>query len=99
MIHRRCRTLINGKPAVWGPELWRLFGQHVDHRGYIVTHANYYEPRPYVDQYNRGSAERGFVYTLQTRQVCFARLPPTSPPAVVGGDGEAERQATEEHPN
>lgn len=63
------RTSINGKPAPW-PEAvqakwiaatkdWPV-GDAVQ-----VTDSNYFTPRPYVDEYNRGSRTEGFTYTIR----------------------------------
>lgn len=68
------KTSTNGQPAEWTDEIklkWKGATKtwppdDVTH----VTHANYFTPRPYVDEYNRGSKEEGFVYTLNHRRVC-----------------------------
>ena len=36
---------------------------------YYVWSCNYFRPRPYVDEYNRGSPDEGFVYTTSDRKV------------------------------
>lgn len=57
--------LVNGKPGEW-PErverLWKekvLFGD-----GETCERANWFTPRPFVDEYNQGSKTEGFVYTV-----------------------------------
>lgn len=61
-------TSICGKDAPWTPEIkkkWKLvIAAHFDGETRAVLDANYYTPRPYVDQYNSGSREEGFTYTL-----------------------------------
>ncbi len=65
------RTSINGKPAEWTPAIWakwHTFLDAVDPKhvvGVTVLDANYFVPRPRVDEYNRGSREEGFVYTIR----------------------------------
>jgi hypothetical protein len=64
------RTTINGQDAEWSEEIrakWHTFADAADPklmRG-VVLSANYYTPRPYVDEYNRGSGEEGFVYSIK----------------------------------
>ena len=63
-------TSINGKPADWTPEIWQLWhtlAEKADPKAFDfakVERANYYTPRPYVDQYNRGSEYEGFTYVV-----------------------------------
>lgn len=61
------RTLVMGKEVEWSPEIqerWDLVvGGVEDDRG-PVTMANYWHPKPYVDEYNRGRATSGFTYTV-----------------------------------
>lgn len=74
---RISQTSINGKHASWNdrPDIQALWEEKVMTKlkeGEWVTTANYYEPRPYVDEYNRGSNREGFVYTLQPgNHVCY----------------------------
>jgi hypothetical protein len=71
------RTTINGKDAVW-PEnvvaLWQSIMANVDDER-PVTNANFFTPRPYVDEYNRGSKEAGFVY-IRARDVFIRKVNP-----------------------
>jgi hypothetical protein len=76
------RTLIQGKSAVWTLEIEALWEQLVVPRmspGETISMANYYAPRPYVDEYNRGSDKEGFVYEVHGSEkasrgghVCYA---------------------------
>ena len=72
----KIRTMINGKEADWTPyilDLWKsLVEWRIKATQETITDANYYEPRPYVDQYNRGTNTEGFVYTINGRHVCWA---------------------------
>lgn len=66
------RTTINDEPAEWTPEIWAKWHTVADdadpkYTGERVTSANYYTPRPYVDEYNRGSREEGFTYIMGRR--------------------------------
>lgn len=63
-------TSINGTPADWPPEVWTKWhtaADCADPKFYVgeVTTANYFTPRPYVDQYNRGDRKEGFTYTIR----------------------------------
>lgn len=73
MSHDPQKTSINGKPAEWNAEireLWALVvAAHFDKETRPTVSANYYTPRPYVDEYNRGSDRSGFVYVVG-RDVC-----------------------------
>lgn len=64
---------INGKPAPWPQEVCDLFAQKCPklEKEEIVVSVNYFTPRPFVDEYNRGSDKEGFVYSLNDRRVCF----------------------------
>ena len=76
------KTSINGTPATWPAAIWRLWNTHADACDpkltvLTVVAANYFTPRPYVDEYNRGSGEEGFVYTvsrpIRVCQIIIAR--------------------------
>lgn len=57
-------TLVNGQPAEWTLEIrakWDAVMLGVEDPT-PVSGANYFTPRPYVDQYNRGSRTTGFTY-------------------------------------
>jgi hypothetical protein len=66
-------TSINGKEAAWTSEIESLWQERVVRTGgrhfmeSEVRRANYFTPRPPVDEWNRGSAEEGFVYTHPNR--------------------------------
>lgn len=74
------RTMVNGKEATWTETTLKSWRLHVAPRfakGETCTDANAFFPRPYVDEYNRGSSKSGFVYTVQPgRRVCFVDLVP-----------------------
>lgn len=63
-------TSINGKPADWAEEIYKLWytvAEGADPKMFSfdrVERANYYTPRPAVDEYNRGSEYEGFTYTI-----------------------------------
>lgn len=64
-------TSINGQPAEWTREIWEKWYTHIDvadpklydTHGKVST-ANYWTPRPPVDEYNRGSLLEGFTFTI-----------------------------------
>jgi len=65
-------TSINGKPAMWTAGIWALWHMVADDADPKLTddqvlRANYFTPRPYVDEYNTGSREEGFVYAVGRR--------------------------------
>lgn len=78
----------NGKEADWTPEIQALFDHMIESHGGLqegesIEQANYFTPRPYVDEYNRGSHLWGFIYTLQPgNHVCFHNY--TDDPLKVG---------------
>lgn len=72
------RTQINGKDAEWGSAIWRLWNQYIDklaaestpkaNRGVVAqgfSSANYFTPRRYVNEYDRGDTKEGFTYTTK----------------------------------
>jgi len=70
-------TSINGQLSTWPQDIldkwiaeWTKTG---DKRKYLTTvsRCNYFTPRPYVDEYNRGDTKEGFVYVVD-RQVVMA---------------------------
>ena len=68
-------TSIRGKEAEWPREVWDLWESLADGRpDGKVWRANYYTPRPYVDEYNRGSTAHGFTYIILGKDVYDARL-------------------------
>ena len=62
--------------AKWTKETWALWDKNVaplfkDGKDWCSA-AHYYQPRPYVDEYNRGSDKEGFTYVVQPGyRVCF----------------------------
>lgn len=75
---------INGTPATWPPAVWQLWNTHADACDpkltvLTVKSANYFTPRPYRNEYDRGSGEEGFVYTvsrpIRVCQIIIARHP------------------------
>jgi hypothetical protein len=72
----RVRTSIDGKPADWPAEVREEFDRLMAARPPAnVTDANYFTPKPWVDEYNRGHKDRGFVYTIDGRHVCIIKVP------------------------
>lgn len=66
------RTMINGQEAQWTPEISKKFlevekswKEFHGPEGWQVIDANYFTPRPYQDEYCRGSNDEGFTYTLK----------------------------------
>lgn len=56
------KTTINAKAAQWSDAIQAKWdGEEIEG---FVTNANWYTARPYVDEYNRGSTEEGFIYTI-----------------------------------
>lgn len=80
------KTQINGKDAPWTPEIWALWHTFIDdadpqYLAVPIWQANYYTPRAYQDEYDRGSLAHGFTYTMG-RAVCYYTLPSTFAVAV-----------------
>lgn len=71
-------TSINGKEAPWTDAVRALWAQvvaaHFSGETRPVARANYFTPRPYVDQYNTGSDQSGFIYVVG-RDVCYHNFP------------------------
>lgn len=64
------RTLINGKPAEWTPKIRSLWESKRDPEVEgVISDLNYFTPRPWRNEYDRGSPMEGFVYTVNGRQV------------------------------
>ena len=75
MIGEAMKTQINGLDSAWPEAVSMKFAELMAERPkVVVTHANYYTSRPYVDEYNRGSHGHGFVYTIAFRHVCLIVL-------------------------
>jgi hypothetical protein len=76
------KTAVNGRQATWTKDLADLFWKHVGGRmkpGERITWANRFTPRPYRDEWNRGSPYEGFVYVVDRgceRDVAFVKWIP-----------------------
>ena len=60
-------THVNGRVDPWSPkvwELWRGITQRWD-GPVLIYRVNYFTPRPWENEYDRGSPEEGFVYTAR----------------------------------
>lgn len=68
------RTAVSGKVAPWGPaELaeWRRRVAPLLQEGETVEQANYFTPRPWRNEFDRGSDTFGFCYIVNPgRLVC-----------------------------
>lgn len=59
-------TQINGKEAEWPEAIRQLWESEMAKREPVyVVQANYFRPRPYRDQWDRGSRDSGFVYVVR----------------------------------
>lgn len=71
------KTTMNGKPAVWPLEVHLKFQEHINHQMKAderIINANFFTPRPAVDEYNRGSRNSGFVFTVNPGlRVCIVQ--------------------------
>lgn len=70
------RIAVNGDfDADWTESTWKLWHENASIRfkvGEWCSSANYFTPRPYRNEYDRGSASEGFVYVVQPGQrVCM----------------------------
>jgi len=69
------KTYLNGEEAEWPEAVRARFAELMAERPPAnVTTANYASRRPRVDEYDRGSDEHGFVYTIDGRRVCYIWL-------------------------
>jgi hypothetical protein len=62
------KTTVNGRPAAWGEDISKLWLAKVAVKfdeGETCSTANYYTPRPWQNEYDRGSDKEGFVYVVQ----------------------------------
>lgn len=83
------KTMINGKDREWPAEVQAKWASFVETSGLDfetvpVTMSNYYYPRPFKDEYNMGSRNEGFVYTLGGHTVCMKTIKMHTE---IGGDG------------
>jgi hypothetical protein len=73
------KTSIRGKPSAWPQGVHSRFECLVGSRlneGEVVTSANYFTPRPRIDEWNHPTYTAGFVYTLNGRRVCIVEWVP-----------------------
>ena len=62
--------LVSGVEQRWTNEIFVAWSKHVVplfKEGETCSDANYFTPRPYVDEYNKGSPYYGFTYTVQPK--------------------------------
>lgn len=60
-------TLVQGQEAPWDEEIAAKWAAVVASDGFPegrVTRVNYFRPRPYRNEYDRGSKDEGFTYTV-----------------------------------
>lgn len=77
LLHTSINGGTNGRGEFvhWPAEVYALWTTMIldhltdDERQVPITRANYFTPRPYVDQYNRGSDKYGFTWSTEHRQV------------------------------
>lgn len=71
------RTTIDGTPAVWPLEVHLKFQEYINSKMKAderIINANFFTPRPAVDEYNRGSSYSGFVFTVNPGlRVCIVQ--------------------------
>ena len=61
------RTMIRGQLAEWTEDIlakWRERVAPLFKEGETCSDANYFTPRPWRNEYDRGSDKEGFVYTV-----------------------------------
>lgn len=61
------RTMVMGEDAPWDDEIKKLWNARVAplfKEGETCSCAGFFRPRPWVDEYNRGSPYFGFTYTV-----------------------------------
>jgi hypothetical protein len=73
------RTQIRGEEAPWPEYVRQKWLNATAHwppgEREKVTLAGYFTPRPYVDEWNRGSSTEGFTYVLHHTTVCQLLIP------------------------
>lgn len=61
-------TTVNARATPWPEVIWQKWEscRPMNDNGTPapVTYSNYFTPRPYMNEYDRGSKEEGFVYIL-----------------------------------
>lgn len=79
------RTTINSQEAVWTDYIKGLFVRTIENNledGETISHANYFTPRPYRNEYDTGSNKEGFCFVLQPgNRVCIWDRVTTTEPA------------------
>ena len=77
------KTVNSVEGVAWDKRIQNLWDTRVAPlfaKGETCSHANYFEPRPWVDEYNRGSPYEGFCYTVQPgNRVCLKQFDFSSP--------------------
>ncbi len=61
------KTQINGKDADWTDEIqtkWDAVAEAEDAPEGTVVSSNYFTPRPWRNEYDRGSPDEGFTYVV-----------------------------------
>lgn len=59
------QTNVNGQRAEWSEETWAAWRKEMEGSKLDVLDANRFTPRPYQDEWSKGSREFGFVYTAR----------------------------------
>lgn len=70
------KTMVMGVDAPWDEEILKEWKDRVAprfKRGETCEAANFYRPRPWVDEYNRGSPYYGFTYTVCVADRVYGR--------------------------
>lgn len=66
------KTSVRGTPSAWSNEVWLLWEKRVlpllEAEGSRCSAANYFTPRPWRNEYDRGSATEGFCCVLHLRE-------------------------------
>lgn len=75
-------TMIRGTIEDWPADVLAHWTRRVSplfSAGETCSQANYYTPRPYVDEYNTGSKDYGFTYVVNPgHRVCFLNWNPAN---------------------
>lgn len=66
---------VNGEDKDWSFDAWDLWNEHVSpgfKQGEWCSTANYYTPKPWRNEYDRGSDKEGFTFVVQPGgRVCY----------------------------
>lgn len=68
------REQINSVRVEWPDNVRQRFAELMEDDLPRVTQANYFTPRPWRNEWDRGDDSHGFVYTLDGRHVCIITL-------------------------